>query len=127
MKQKTCAISIFSYCEILSRFVSLTAPVIGTSNFPVEIRFEADNATEPPVVTLYIIDSPGRKSGTLCYEYVDQNTTLQEFLDVCNRISRTVSICVEAAASQRTYAEVLAEKYAAGRDKATDGTDDLPF
>jgi len=116
----TKALGVYSYAEIIQRFISKTDHLEGPSGYPVEIGYNADNSTEPPVVSLKVFE------GTECIfdTYVDQNTALHQFNKELSRLSIVIAVCLSAINEHSTFKDEW-DKIYGHKEEQTD--DDLPF
>lgn len=120
---KETAYSVYDYGEIIDRYLAATSPIEGPSCFPVEIRYSANNMTDPPDITCEVFDLRDGGHVSIFSDGVDQNTPLAAFHASLRRLREVVGFCLEACDKRMPYKDVM-EAYLGRKD---DEKDDLPF
>lgn len=128
MEHKRTAYEIFSYLEIIGRFIDITSRFEGPSCFPVEVNFFAGNRTEPPVITVSIhsIENDG-STRTLFETGVDQNTSLESFLDSLDSLGIVADRIVESLEKKLPYEQLASDDNKKNNQQQEDENSDLPF
>lgn len=110
--------------EIIRRLIRETSPLDGITGYSVNIKYHADNSTEPPVIFFELYEGADRSVFDL---YVDQNTTLSMFENKLYSVRpfglrRCVALCCKAIQNKTSF-DVEFHKEA--QDEESDG--DFPF
>ena len=108
--------NIYEPQEIIKRILKEVEPLDGPSGYPVQIKYVADNSTEPPVIYVDIYEGADRSVFDM---YVDQNTTLNEFEGKLysrglHSLRSRVYLCLEARRLKTSFDEELRK---AAKDK----------
>lgn len=103
--------------EIISRFIEAMEPLSGPSGYALNIKYVADNATEPPVIYVNVYEGV---NNCIFDTYVDQNTTLGQFSDTLSRLRKIIHYCQKAVQNKTSYDEEW-------RKVTADPEPDLPF
>lgn len=115
------AIYIYSYEEIIARLIQRLELLAPLSGYRYEINMFADNATQPPVITVKVWYYD---ENLFIYEYgIDQNTTLEEFEFWLRQLREVVDTCNLAYADDITYQEAMEKK----RKMQEEHNKNLPF
>lgn len=103
---KTKAFNVYDYAEIVKRFFLETAPLDGPSCFPVRIKYDADNMTEPPTITceVFTVTRTGEWK-TIFSNGVDQNTSLEAFEAMLSDLGKVVGRCLLTSEQGIPYEE----------------------
>lgn len=115
--------NVYQPDEIIRRLLQEVAPLDGISGYPVSIRYEADNGTEPPVIYFYLYEGADR----LVFDmFLNQNTTIGEFETRLYSVKslglrRCVALCCEAIKNKTSFD---VERSKAAKDEESDN---LPF
>ena len=114
------AYHVLGYAEIISRLINATAPIDGPSCYPVRIKYDADNMTEPPVITCEVFNvTPEGKWNPIFSEGIDKNTTYEGLEKLLESLDKVVGRCFTASEQNVPYEELL--------KTPPETPDDLPF
>lgn len=119
---------VLAYEEIIGRYLAQTSKFEGPSCFPVEINFSAGNTTEPPVISISVcsIENDGT-TRPLFESGVDQNTSLNSFLDSLNELATVADMIVESMTEGIPYEQVAGDRYKQNHPQPDYENSDLPF
>lgn len=121
---KTLLYSVYEPHEIIHRLIKETEPLDGPSGYPVNIKYVADNSTEPPVIYFELYEGVNRIVFDM---YCDQDTTLKEFEGKLysrglHSLRSSVSLCLDAIRNKTSFDEELDKAI-----KKKNGNEDNPF
>lgn len=91
---KKTAYSVYTYPEIVTLLINATLPLEGPSGYPVTVRYDAGNETEPP--TVYVQVEELQRDGSTQEVFsatVTQNTTLKGFSCIISDLEAAVMKC----------------------------------
>lgn len=122
MERKLTAFGVYDYAEIIARFIRATVSLEGPSGYPVDIFFRAGNHTDPPGIALNIYETQADGSDQeVFHAVIDQDTTLQAFLAVEDRLSDAVMSILGATLEGKPYRQYMKElKESEAKAKAED-------
>lgn len=125
MEKKHTAFGTYSYAEIIGRLLAKTAAFEGPSCFPVELTFNANNQTSPPVIELIVssLDRNGRTE-VIYNAAIDQNTTLDALDRALDALDKVADRILQAVTEQVPYNSLL-EKHTP--TVSNEEESDLPF
>lgn len=91
---KRTAYSVYTYPEIVTRLINATLPLEGPSGYPVTVRYDAGNETEPPTVYVQVeeLQSDGWTREVFSAT-ITQNTTLEGFYCIMSDLEAAVMKC----------------------------------
>lgn len=118
---------ILDFGEIITRLIAVTSPLDGPSCFPVIIRYEAGNRTQPPIISvgLYETQSDGSDRSLFSAEF-DQNTSYDRFEIEMKNLMTTVQDCCEAISKGWSYQQLIDSRKQIIKSKESED-DNLPF
>ena len=121
--ENTPVYSIHTIQELVMRLLNeldLLAPLGG---YYTELKVEADNATEPAIISVHIYEGQKRSYPTPFECFVDQNTTYWEFCSIIHNLHNAVVTANKAFEDKIDYFEAVKRL----EEERKERYKDLPF